>query len=330
MIPHPYHHLQCPLTMHLRIKSVRFPGIFESKQRKSLPCSADISPPIHKMLVRVIVFAATVALASAVSNSKIYEDPPKSLAQLSDEFKTLITPPVTPYSPSFAAPQARSLALSRPDVKSQPVHRSNAGRSATSAVCLTPPCETEDIMVRAPARIARAFSRVRAEAALTAESFAVQGEPLVSLPRDAYHLDRIGRTPAPCSSLHCAALAPAAPFNANFRPHQRRHCARCAAHEPPRGIRTIAGAGDGSRSYRETRQRCEICVGDGGRLDAAEAARDGAAPSGHREEAGYGERPRCSSASSLPPAPACSRARGHASDAEVAARQRAAGGTSNV
>jgi hypothetical protein len=75
--------------------------------------------------------ASAAALVSAVANAKIYEDPHKSLAQLSDEFKAVA-----------AAPAARFKAgLNRGG-------RRAASRDAVRSVCLTPPCETEDIMVR--------------------------------------------------------------------------------------------------------------------------------------------------------------------------------------
>jgi hypothetical protein len=105
---------------------------------------------MHKGNFRVIIFAVVAALASSLSNSKIYEDPPKSLAQLSDEFKTLIATPATAKVPSIAASQTPSSSFSR--TKSQPILRSSSGRSASPTVCLTPPCETEDIMVRSSAQ----------------------------------------------------------------------------------------------------------------------------------------------------------------------------------
>jgi hypothetical protein len=95
-------------------------------------------------LIRIIIFAVAAALASALSNSKIYEDPPKSLAQLSDEFKTLTTSPVSAEVRPITASQARSRS---PSAKYRPISRSSSGSSAAPAICLTPPCETEDIMV---------------------------------------------------------------------------------------------------------------------------------------------------------------------------------------
>ncbi len=75
-------------------------------------------------------FASAAALASAVANAKIYEDPHKSLAQLSDELKAVAAAPTAGFKAGFNRGGRRA-----------------ASRDGVRSVCLTPPCETEDIMV---------------------------------------------------------------------------------------------------------------------------------------------------------------------------------------
>ncbi len=76
----------------------------------------------------LVLAASAATLASAVANAKIYEDPHKSLAQLSDEFKAIAVAP---------------LGGSKSDLN----HRARG--DASVSVCLNPPCETEDMMVSA-------------------------------------------------------------------------------------------------------------------------------------------------------------------------------------
>ncbi len=88
--------------------------------------------------LRFIVVVSVLAAAAALSNSKIYEDPAKPLAELSDEFKTLSSAAYQSHSHTPASPQRVGINK----------RRSQLGDSrANAVVCLTPPCETEDIMV---------------------------------------------------------------------------------------------------------------------------------------------------------------------------------------
>ena len=86
---------------------------------------------LQQLALACFVFSASAAaLASAVANAKIYEDPHKSLAELSDQFNAVAAAPTT----GFKADVNRA-------------GRRGASRHAVGSVCLSPPCETEDIMV---------------------------------------------------------------------------------------------------------------------------------------------------------------------------------------
>ena len=133
---------------------------------------------MRRRFLRFIVVFSVLAAAAALSNSKIYEDPAKPLAELSDEFKTLSSAADRPHSRTPASPQREGMNK----------RRSQLGDSrANAVVCLTPPCETEDIMVHPRAQPVDTFP--------PRSTLPSQGEPLVALPRDAYRLDRIGRRP---------------------------------------------------------------------------------------------------------------------------------------
>ena len=86
---------------------------------------------LQQLALACFVFSASAAaLASAVANAEIYEDPHKSLAELSDQFNAVAAAPTT----GFKADVNRA-------------GRPGAARHAVGSVCLSPPCETEDIMV---------------------------------------------------------------------------------------------------------------------------------------------------------------------------------------